>query len=194
MARENEGGGDIDDEKDANGDEETIEGLKRALASSQARARCRSPRRDARAPRRLGRRLGRRRAVVVYFIHVCVYFPYHRSHRARGSSNLCARRDFHSAKSSPVFQPLSRRSPHRRASLFSPSVSRHRTEPNRTMRNPLPFIAASASNGDSPTSRRASSRHRRRPGSRTRTPCSSTGRAFARGGTGAETRGGGGGE
>tara|TARA_B100000683_G_scaffold216418_1_gene212014 strand:+ start:1590 stop:2291 length:702 start_codon:yes stop_codon:yes gene_type:complete len=32
------------------------------------------------------------------------------------------------------------------------------------MRNPLPFIAASASNGDSPTSRRASSRHRRRPG------------------------------
>ena len=39
LARENEGGGDIDDEKDANGDEETIEGLKRALASSQARAR-----------------------------------------------------------------------------------------------------------------------------------------------------------
>ena len=39
MARENEGGGDIDDEKDANADEETIEGLKRALASSQARAR-----------------------------------------------------------------------------------------------------------------------------------------------------------
>ena len=40
LARENEGGGDIDDEKAfANGDEETIEGLKRALASSQARAR-----------------------------------------------------------------------------------------------------------------------------------------------------------
>lgn len=39
LARENEGGDDIDDEKDANADEETIEGLKRALASSQARAR-----------------------------------------------------------------------------------------------------------------------------------------------------------
>ena len=38
LARENEGGDDIDDEKDANADEETIEGLKRALASSQARA------------------------------------------------------------------------------------------------------------------------------------------------------------
>jgi len=39
LARENEGGDDIDDEKDTNADEETIEGLKRALASSQARAR-----------------------------------------------------------------------------------------------------------------------------------------------------------
>ena len=39
LARENEGGDDIDDEKDANADEETIEGLKRALVSSQARAR-----------------------------------------------------------------------------------------------------------------------------------------------------------
>ncbi len=156
LARENEGGGDIDDEKDANGDEETIEGLKRALASSQARAR---------APTSWTPPWTPPSGSGVFFIHVCVYFPYHRSHRARGSSNLCARRDFHRrAKSSPVFQPLSRRSPHRRASLFSPSVSRHRTEPNRTMRNPLPFIAASASNGDSPTSRRASSRHRRRPG------------------------------
>ena len=107
------------------------------------------------------------------FMYACTFRTIGRI--ARAGPQIFAAARFSSSRNHHLFFNRCPDDRHIDARLFSPSVSRHRTEPNRTMRNPLPFIAASASNGDSPTSRRASSRHRRRPGSRTRTPCSSTG-------------------
>ena len=141
LARENEGGGDIDDEKDANGDEETIEGLKRALASSHgARARVASQGETrARAPTSWTPPWTPPSGSGVFFIHVCVYFPYHRSHRARGSSNLLPGADFSS--SSKIIACFSTVVPtiatSTRVSRPRPSRATEPTEPNDAQSTPV---------------------------------------------------------
>ena len=175
LARENEGGDDIDDEKDANADEETIEGLKRALASSQARARTPTSWTPPWTPPSGSR--------VFVFMYACTCIFRTIGRIARAGPQIFARGAiFIFARNHHLFFNRCPDDRHIDARLSSPRPSRA-TELDRTER-------CAIHSRSSPRARRTVIPRRRDarpraivvvPGSRTRTPCSSTGRAFARG-------------